>query len=53
MNSSTGLPLWTISMTRRGGLRTATSSSIECAPRILVPLASLARNSSTLDVVRL
>ena len=47
MNSSTGLPALTSIITRRGRLSCATISSMECAPRTFVPLASLARKSST------
>src|SRR5215469_4929525 len=40
-------------MTRRGVLSFAQSSAMECAPSTVVPLASLARKSSTFDVVLL
>ena len=53
MNWSTGTPALTISITLRGRFSLATISSIECAPSTLVPLASLARKSSTFEVVRL
>ena len=53
MKSSTGWPALTSIITRRGFLSFLTISSIECAPMTLVPLASLARNSSTLETVRL
>src|SRR5215467_1784965 len=40
-------------ITRRGLLSFAQSSATECAPSTAVPFASLARNSSTFDVVLL
>ena len=39
IKSSTGLPALTISITRRGRLSAPASSSIECVPTILRPLA--------------
>src|SRR2546430_6465839 len=53
MNSSTGGRALTSIMTRRGRLRALTISSSECAPMTFAPLASLPRNSSTLETVRL
>ena len=53
MNSSTGWPALTMSITRRGFLSSATISSMECAPMTFVPLASLARKWSTFSTVRL
>jgi hypothetical protein len=53
MKSSTAWPALTSSTTRRGFLRHPISSSIDFVPMILVPLASLARKSSTLETVRL
>src|SRR6266404_3583225 len=53
INSSTGFPALTISMTRRGFFSKATISSMEWAPITLVPLASLLRKSSTFETVRL
>lgn len=53
IQSSTGLPAWTRSMTRRGRFSLETNSSTEWAPTMDLPLASLARKASTLDTVRL
>src|ERR1700733_4452430 len=53
MNSSTGGPALTMSITRRGFFNSETISSSECAPMTFVPLAAPARNSSTLATVRL
>ena len=53
MKSSTGLPAWTRSITRRGFFNSLISSSIEWAPMIFVPFASLPKNWSTFETVRL
>ena len=53
MNSSTGLPAFTISITLRGDLRDATSSGIVCAPAIFFPFARPFMKSSTFATVRL
>ena len=53
MKSSTALPALTRSITRRGDFRLAIISSIDLAPTMFVPLASLSMKSSTLDTVRL
>ena len=50
---STVSPAFTINITRRGRFSRLASSSIECAPTTAVPLASLARKSSTFETVRL
>jgi hypothetical protein len=42
MNSSTAAPALTSIITRRGFFSSETISASECAPRIFVPLASLA-----------
>ena len=53
MKSSTGWPAFTSSITRRGRFSVATSSSSECVPMIVMPLAGPLTNSSTTEVVRL
>ena len=53
MKSSTGLPAFTISITRRGRFSRAIIASSEWAPITRLPRAGPAMNSSTLDTVRL
>ena len=53
MKSSTGWPAFTSSITRRGRFNAATSSSRECVPMMVMPLAGPSTNASTTEVVRL